>query len=147
DQRRIAVARLGPALPGDGAAAHPVKFHIDDHLGSSALVVSADGSWINREEYFPYGEGSLGSYSGKRYRFAGMERDEESGLGYHGARYYCSWIARWASADPVGPTDGLNLYVWCCDEPICHRDTNGLSDDEYGTPDAGYAGADAGYSA
>ncbi|UEM17458.1 hypothetical protein J4G43_015390 [Bradyrhizobium barranii subsp. barranii] len=26
----------------------------------------------------------------KQYRFAGKERDEESGLYYHGARYYCA---------------------------------------------------------
>jgi len=29
-----------------------------------------------------------------------MERDEESGLNYHGARYYAAWLGRWTSCDP-----------------------------------------------
>jgi RHS repeat-associated protein len=120
---RIAVARLGPALPGDGAAAHPVKFHLGDHLGSSGVVISADGSWINREEYFPYGECSLGSYQRKRYRFTGKERDEESGLNYHGARYFAQWMARWISADPL-PTD-TNLFKGLKCNPVRHIDPDG----------------------
>ena len=37
----------------------------------------------------------------KRYRFTGMERDEESGLAHHGARYYAPWLGRWLSCDPL----------------------------------------------
>ena len=64
---------------------------------------------MNREEYSPYGETVLGSYAHKRYRFAGRERDEESGLDYSQARYYAPWLARWISPDPLtlhslGPT-------------------------------------------
>ena len=39
--------------------------------------------------------------SGKRYRYTGKERDEETGLYYHGARHYAAWLARWTSADPA----------------------------------------------
>ena len=61
---------------------------LSDHLSNSTLVLDDAGVWINREEYFPYGETSFGSYSRKRYRFSGMERDGETGLTHHGARYY-----------------------------------------------------------
>lgn len=37
----------------------------------------------------------------KRYRYTGKERDEESGLYYHGARYYIPWLARWVSTEPL----------------------------------------------
>jgi RHS repeat-associated protein len=37
----------------------------------------------------------------KRYRYTGKERDEESGLYYHGARFYISWLGRWTSYDPI----------------------------------------------
>jgi len=30
-----------------------------------------------------------------------MERDDESGLAYHSARYYAPWLGRWTAADPV----------------------------------------------
>ena len=30
-----------------------------------------------------------------------MERDEESGLEYHSARYYVPWLGRWLSCDPL----------------------------------------------
>src|SRR5256885_9695893 len=43
----------------------------------------------------------------KRYRYIGKERDEETGLAYHGARYYAAWLGRWLSADPTGLAGGI----------------------------------------
>jgi RHS repeat-associated protein len=71
-------------------------------MGSSNLVIDDSGNLVNREEYTPYGETSFGSFARKRYRFTGKEKDEESGLYYHVARYYAPWLARWASCDPSG---------------------------------------------
>jgi hypothetical protein len=77
--------------------AQRVQYHLGDHLGSSHLVVGGDRrdgqTFINREEYFPYGETSFGSFGRKRYRYSGKERDEESGLYYYGARYLAPWLA------------------------------------------------------
>jgi RHS repeat-associated protein len=61
----------------------------------------------------------------KRYRFTGKERDEESGLNYHGARYYAPWICRWTSPDPIGIKDGLNIYAYVNDNPVKSADLNG----------------------
>jgi RHS repeat-associated protein len=102
-----------------------VKFHLGDHLGSSHLVLNDTGAAINREEYTPYGETSFGSFAKKRYRFTGKERDEESGLSYHGARYYAPWLARWVSCDPAGTVDGLNLYRYARGNPVKFIDSNG----------------------
>lgn len=124
-ERRIATVRAGQAFVGDATPA--VKFHLADHLHSSVLVVAVDGGWINREEYTPWGETSFGSFARKRYRFTGMERDEESGFAYHGARYYAPWLGRWASCDPAGMVDGLNLYSYVKGDPIKHTDPSGQS--------------------
>ena len=130
NRSRIALLRAGPAFPGDGAASKPVQYHLGDHLGSSHVVVggaTAEGhDFVNCEEYTPYGETSFGSFGRKRYRFTGKERDEESGLYYHSARYYAPGLARWISYDPAGPVDGVNLYPYTCNNPI-------LLVDPYGT--------------
>ena len=77
----------------------------------------------------PYGETLLGSYAHKRYRFAGRERDEESGLDYSQARYYAPWLGRWISPDPVTiQTLGadLNPYAYVSGSPIGSADLSGL---------------------
>ncbi len=132
DQQRIALARVGPAHPDDGTRTTPIKYVLGDHLGSSSLVVSSTGTWINREEYFPYGETSLGSYAKKQYRFTGKERDEESGCYYHGHRFYSPQLTKWLCPDPAGSMDGLNLYWYSRNNPITFLDQHGLQTEQAG---------------
>lgn len=120
------MVRVGAPFPKDPAPA--VAFHLGDHLGSSNVVLGSNGEWINREEYTPYGETSFGSFALKRYRFTGKERDEESGLYYHGARYYAPWVARWMSCDPLIVLDNLNLFGYASCNPIQHIDPSGMQD-------------------
>jgi RHS repeat-associated protein len=123
DQQRIAMARLGSAHPEDRGPA--VQFHLGDHLGSSNAVLDDSGVLNNREEFTPYGETSFGSFARKRYRFTRKERDEETGLTYHGARYLAPWLGRWVSADPAGMIDGVSLYVYVGANPITLIDPTG----------------------
>lgn len=133
NQSRIALVRVGQPFTNDTTPA--VKYHLGDHLGSSNLVVDDAGSVINREEYTPYGETSFGSFARKRYRFTGKERDEESGLNYHGARYHAPWLGRWTSSDPAGIVDGPNLYSYVANNPLRLKDATGLqSYDSSGGP-------------
>jgi RHS repeat-associated protein len=125
NQNRIAIWRIG-----DSDDQKPdVQYHLGDHLGGSNVVIggaaASDNALISREEYYPYGETSFGSFARKRYRFTGKERDEESGLYYHGARYYAPWLARWMSCDPAGTKDGLNLYSYTKNSPMLFLDPNG----------------------
>jgi RHS repeat-associated protein len=122
-QRRIAVIRTGLAHPDDHGPA--VAMHLADHLGSSTVVLDATGAVTNREEYTPYGETSFGSYTRKRYRFTGKERDEESGLGYHSARYLHPALGRWLSCDPAGAAAGLNAYAYAANNPMVLVDPHG----------------------
>jgi RHS repeat-associated protein len=108
-----------------------VRYQLGNHLGSASLELDKNGGLISYEEYHPYGttayqaitsaaEGSL-----KRYRYTGKERDAESGLYYHGARYYAAWLARWTAADPAGMIDGSNVYLYVAACPIRFRDRDG----------------------
>ncbi|MGA9767845.1 MAG: SpvB/TcaC N-terminal domain-containing protein [Blastocatellia bacterium] len=123
DQNRIALVRVGQAFSDD--ATPSVKFYLGDHLGSSNVVVDKNGAVINRQEYTPYGETSFGSFTRDRYRFTGKERDEESSLYYHGARYYAPWLGRWTSCDPVGLAEGVNLFRYTRNNPINFTDPEG----------------------
>jgi len=123
NQSRIALVRVGTQFPDDTTST--VKFHVSDHLGSSNVVVDTNGELTNREEYTPYGETSFGSFTRKRYRFTGKERDEESRLYYHGRRYFAPWLARWVSCDPAGMVDGLNLYRYSRNSPLIFIDVDG----------------------
>jgi RHS repeat-associated protein len=123
NKQRIALIRVGVPFPDDTSPA--TTYHLGDHLDSSTTVLDAAGGFINREEFIPYGETSFGSYAGKRYRFTGKERDEESGLTYHGARYYAPWLCRWTSTDPAGLVDGPNPYAYVLARPTVLRDPAG----------------------
>jgi RHS repeat-associated protein len=119
----IATVRDGPPRPRE--ASPRLLYQLADHLGSGTLTVDDTGGWVNREEYFPYGETSFGGYARKRYRFTGKERDEESGLSYYGARYYAPPHCRWTTPDPAGPADGWNSYVYVRGNPLRYADDDG----------------------
>jgi RHS repeat-associated protein len=123
DRQRIALVRVGVAAPGETAPV--VQYHLGDHLRSSVVVLDDAGSLVRREDFTPYGETSFGGAPLKRYRFTGMERDEESGVAYHRARYYAPWLARWVSPDPSGPVDGCNLFHYARNNPIGWSDPSG----------------------
>ncbi len=69
-----------------------IRYQFTNHLDSSCLELDGEGAIISYEEYYPYGSTSYEAVrrevevSPKRYRFTGKERDEETGLYYHGAR-------------------------------------------------------------
>lgn len=135
DQQRIALVRVGPAFGNDSTPR--VHYHLGDHLGSSQYTVDHNAALISREEYYAYGGTSFGSHARKRYRYSGKERDEESGYCYYGARYYVPWLGRWASCDPIGPKDHLNLFVFTKGNPIRKIDKDGTSSPDANSIDAG----------
>jgi len=108
-----------------------IRYQLDNHLGSAVLELDEVGKIISYEEYYPYGSTSYqagpsaAEVSLKRYRYTGKERDEETGLSYHGVRYYAPWVGRWTAADPAGMVDGLNLYAFVRANPVRLLDPTG----------------------
>lgn len=116
----------------DGTPARVTRYQHGNHLGSSLLELGEAAEVISYEEYHPYGTtayhatGEGIEVSAKRYRYTGKERDEETGLAYHGARYYAPWLGRWTSADPAGMVDGPNVYAYVAQNPAGFLDPTGL---------------------
>jgi len=132
--RRVVLVETKTVDVGAGGAFAVVsryRFQLDNHLGSASLEVDETGLVIGYEEYHPYGTTAYASgrsgveVSGKRYRYTGKERDEETGLYYHGARHMAPWLGRWTSADPAGMVDGPSLYRYVRNNPVLLRDPTG----------------------
>src|SRR5690606_7530242 len=131
DQRRIAMVETETT----GSATPRWRFQLDNHLGSSTIELDLVGAVISYEEYHPYGTTAFhvadgnAQVSAKRYRYTGKERDEETGLYYHGARYYAPWLGRWTAADPAGMAEpgqvDLNSYGYTRANPVRNSDPTG----------------------
>jgi RHS repeat-associated protein len=128
DQRRIAMVETKTIGPPPNAPRW--RFQLTNLLGSSVMELDAHAHVITYEEYHPYGSTAFHSsgdanLSDKRYRYTGKEKDEETGLYYHGARYYVPWLGRWTAADPEGLIDGPNLYAYSQNNPVGLLDPSG----------------------
>lgn len=134
DKQRIALVETKTQDTSAFAGMLPetlTRYQFSNHLGSASLELDDKAKLISYEEYFPYGATSYQAVhskreTAKRYRYTGMERDEESGFGYHGARYYPPWLVRWLNPDPAGPVDGPNLYQFVRNNPVVLKETTGL---------------------
>jgi RHS repeat-associated protein len=126
-QRRIALVETR-TLGNDAAPRQLIRYQHTNHLGSTTVELDANAKILSYEEYSPYGSSTyqaMATETPKRYRYTGKERDEESGLCYHGARYLAPWLGRWISPDPAGLVDSTNLYLYVNDNPISKTDSTG----------------------
>jgi len=134
DKQRIALVETktkDTSVPGSTLPETLIRYQFSNHLGSASLELDDQAQIISYEEYHPYGSTSCQAMrsgvelSPKRYRYTGKERDEETGLCYHGARYYAAWLGRWVSVDPMGILDGLNSYRYVRGNPLQLVDRSG----------------------
>jgi RHS repeat-associated protein len=141
DKRRIAMVDIPTVQPPEGRETQLIRYQHENHLGSAFVEIDDSAKIISYEEYYPFGSTSYQAtdttreVAAKRYRYTGKERDEESGLYYHGARYYAPWLARWTAVDPTGLRSGLNFYAYCSDNPIAMRDPKGTDGEVCGVYD------------
>jgi RHS repeat-associated protein len=126
------VALLETLTIEDGDPVTNQRFQLGNHLDSALLEVDEAGMVVSYEELLPYGASAYRSarsgveVSARRYRYTGKERDDETGLYYHGARYYAAWLGRWTSADPLGiGADGPGLYNYTRGSPVVLVDPTG----------------------
>jgi RHS repeat-associated protein len=107
EKQRFALVetRTRDATGNDQAPRQLSRYQFGSHLGSASLELDDQARVITYEEYTPYGSTSYQAVrsrteTAKWYRYTGKERDEESGLSYHSARYYAPWLGRWLGVDP-----------------------------------------------
>ncbi|WP_224282162.1 SpvB/TcaC N-terminal domain-containing protein [Streptomyces sp. LS1784] len=138
----IGDSRLTTKTVADGVENTRSFFHTD-HLGSSGYVTDNTGAVTEHLEYFASGETWVEERTGQAdtpYQFTGKELDSETGLNYHGARYYNPRTQLWASTDPALPkyldqdlaggiTQPRNLaaYTYVHNNPVKLTDPTGES--------------------
>jgi RHS repeat-associated protein len=132
DKQRIALVetRTLDTAGDDEAPRQLIRYPFGNHLGSATLELDERTQVISYEEYSPYGSSTYQAVrsqteTAKRYRYTGKERDEETGLYYHGARLYAPWLGRWSACDPGGMQDEVNVYVYVGNSPPGAVDPNG----------------------
>ncbi len=140
DMSRVA-SKLSPGFsnpqpPNGVPESNFLYFYHPDHLGSSSYVTDADGELYEHLQYFPFGETWVQEKSNTQqapYLFTAKELDEETGLYYHGARYYDPRTSVWQSADPAlemtvvsQHPHKLALYSYVGNNPLQYTDPTGL---------------------
>lgn len=115
------------------AQTEEVRYYHSDAIGSVRLVTDADGQVVERYDYLPFGEPWTASPTGtETRRFAGKERDAETGLDYLGARYYASQTGRFTTVDPLLDIEQAlvdpqrwNRYAYALNNPLKFTDPDG----------------------
>lgn len=107
------------------------QYHLTDHLGSTRVVVNADGDVLERNDYYPYGKrwSDAGSpLSDNRYRFNGKEEQSFLGLPFadYGARQYNPTLGRWFNIDPLAELDiSVSPFAFCANNTLSYIDIDG----------------------
>jgi RHS repeat-associated protein len=111
------------------------RWHIKDHLRSTAITVGADDTLYEAIRYTPYGaeRDRVGSYKSS-HTYTDQVSDAESDLLYYNARYYNPTLKTFTSADPVAAYTPeqvlatpqlLNTYSYVANNPVVYVDPSG----------------------
>jgi len=117
-----------PASDGiDVADSNAVYYYHYDALGSVVALSDSNGDSVHTYEYSVYGQvgASDPNFITNPYMFTGRRFDFETGLYYYRARYYNPYIGRFLQTDPVGYGTGMNLYLYCWNNPTSWVDSTG----------------------
>jgi RHS repeat-associated protein len=106
-----------------------VNYYDEDGTGSIVGLTSADGNYINRYSYLPFGE-SLGKVEGVANPFEYIGQfgivEEGNGLNFMRARFYDPALGRFTNTDPIGLAGGdTNFYRYVSNDPVGYIDPTG----------------------
>ena len=133
---------------------YTTAFFVRDHLGSTRVMLNAQGDILERNAYYPFGlqmnqgkaypiltqrlpqlySGYISPTPARRDLYNGKEIQTAAGTDYldYGFRQYDPTIARWFNIDPKAEKYlSLTPYSYCAGNPILHIDEKG--DDWYVT--------------
>jgi RHS repeat-associated protein len=129
-----------PQMPSLSGARQHVLLELDDHLGSTSVVLDHEtGELVERSTFYAYGA-TESDFRPERwksfredYRFTGKEEDVEVGLQYFGKRFLNPLLGRWVSPDPLevhtpGQADP-NVYAYVSGKVLQNVDPLGLSEE------------------
>ncbi len=102
-----------------------------DHLGSVREVIDSTGTIRAQYSYDLYGRRTANEINVDPVEadsgFTGHYFHAPSGLHLAPYRAYSADLGRWLSRDPVPERDGINLYAYVADNPVCWIDPVGLN--------------------
>ncbi|KAA8476146.1 RHS repeat-associated protein [Arcticibacter tournemirensis] len=113
------------------ADGYMVNYFLNDHLGSTRVVVDGNGTLLERNDYYPFGaRHKRNDYlaSDNRYKYNGKEEQVVGDVGFldYGARMYDATIGRWNVVDPLAEKSRrYSFYVYGNDNPIRFIDPDG----------------------
>jgi len=107
-----------------------VFYYLDDHLGSTRLLVKEDGTIQDKySRYLAFGaDGGSSVVVDQKYRYTGKPFDEDGGIDiyYYCARYYDPLVGRFLAVDPMqNKYPEWSTYVYTLDNPIILIDPDG----------------------
>jgi RHS repeat-associated protein len=119
--------------------AYDINYFITDHLGSTRVIVDANGTIKAQYNYYPFGkqwEDINLMANTNRYTFSGKEKQTIKDLGYldFGARMLRTEIdpTGWMSIDPLCEKYySISPYAYCANNPLRYIDPNGMSATDY----------------
>lgn len=122
-------AQVERVFSGSDPDSEAIFFVHADHLQSGHVLTKDDGTLLSQEEYFPYGRSSDRRDARNRYRYIGVERDEDTGLGMTGPRVYDYIQCRFLLGDPeADAATHLTPYNYARSTPVARLDASGRRD-------------------
>jgi RHS repeat-associated protein len=108
-------------------AGDQVWTRLNDHLGSTRVVVGSDGAIVAAFDYLPFGD-AMHAPAGSapdavRYRYIGRELDPDTGLYDFRARWYDPTLGRFYGPDAMRQFP--SPYVYAGGDPILYLDPSG----------------------
>ena len=124
-----AAAEAGAGPVPDGQHAEPLLIYLSDHLGSTRVVLDANGNTVETRDYAPFGQeiSHTGAFA-LRNQFTGQPKIGQTGLHDYGARMYDARWGRFISADELAQSfdsQGLNSYGYALNRPTSLIDPDG----------------------
>lgn len=93
---------------------------------ASAPMYSATGTVAQRMDYDSFGNVTQDTNPNfQPFGFQSGSYDSDTSLVQFGARWYDAKTGRWLSKDPILLDGGLNLYVFCGNDPVNYADPDG----------------------
>ena len=115
------------ARSSDSESARTYYHYASDEMGSTTHIVDESGNVQNRYAYDAWGKIEVKEEAvPNRFTYYGQQIDPITQQYYLRARFYNPVIGRFTQEDTYRG-DGLNLYVYCTNNPVYYIDPSGYS--------------------
>ncbi len=126
-EEKIRYIRAGELLASDAESARTYYHYASDEMGRGSIthVTDEEGNLLNRYEYDAWGNLTAEEEQvSNRFKYTGEQFDPITQQYYLRARFYNPVLARFLQEDTYRG-DGLNLYVYCANNPVIYVDPSG----------------------